>query len=581
MSKKNKLENENKQENKQATGFEAVENVDISTNSDENDSLELSTSDNIEDSSKSKKKDEDKDEENTMSTQNDNNNTPTTPVYEEYETHEVAKKPKKKFKKRYIFIGIAVLLVALIIVSRLNAAKNAVVYVDTNEASLGTIENVLSISGTVQSAETKTYFSEVTAPVSEVNVKVGDKVKKGDTLCTYDEEALNLSKQTSELAIKQAQGSYSALYSGTAAADRKYTQGMTAQQINDRLDAVTAEIDAINNKITEKTNRVNQTLKDIQNTMQDVNQNGIADSAEAYFDSGSNSYIYRNESDNKENGQYKEPTESDRQMSLALQQTYNDVQYKLNNDPEIQAWKNQITALQEEQSHLQTGKAAQVNPGNATSAKAQKESAELTNNDTISKIDEALAGIKSDYNGVVTAVSIVEGATASTGAQLFTIANLDDVEVSVQISKSDLPKIAIGQKVDVTINGKAYNGEVSKISGTATKNNNGVAVVDTIIKITNPDDDIILGVEANNKIHAQKADNALVLPYEYVQTDSEGDYVLVYEDGKVVRKNVTIGIASSTEAQITEGLSAGEKIITSGYDTLTDGMSVALNPLAE
>lgn len=575
MSKKNKLENENKQ----VTDFETEENVDIKQNSDENNSLEFATADNIEDSSKSKKKDEDKDEENTMSTQNDNNNTPTTPVYEEYETHEVAKKPKKKFKKRYIFIGIAVLLVALIIVSRLNAAKNAVVYVDTNEASLGTIENVLSISGTVQSAETKTYFSEVTAPVSEVNVKVGDKVKKGDTLCTYDEETLNLSKQTSELAIKQAQGSYSALYSGTAAADRKYTQGMTAQQINDRLDAVTAEIDAINNKITEKTNRVNQTLKDIQNTMQDVNQNGIADSAEAYFDSGSNSYIYRNESDNKENGQYKEPTESDRQMSLALQQTYNDVQYKLNNDPEIQAWKNQITALQEEQSHLQTGKAAQVNPGNATSAKAQKESAELTNNDTISKIDEALAGIKSDYNGVVTAVSIVEGATASTGAQLFTIANLDDVEVSVQISKSDLPKIAIGQKVDVTINGKAYNGEVSKISGTATKNNNGVAVVDTIIKITNPDDDIILGVEANNKIHAQKADNALVLPYEYVQTDSEGDYVLVYEDGKVVRKNVTIGIASSTEAQITEGLSAGEKIITSGYDTLTDGMSVALNPL--
>ncbi len=579
MSKKNKLENENKQENKQTTGFEAVENVDIKQNSDENNSLEFATADNIEDSSKSKKEDEDKEEKNTMSTQNENNNTPTTPVYEEYETHEVAKKPKKKFKKRYIFIGIAVLLVALIIVSRLNAAKNAVVYVDTNEASLGTIENVLSISGTVQSAETKTYFSEVTAPVSEVNVKVGDKVKKGDTLCTYDEEALNLSKQTSELAIKQAQGSYSALYSGTAAADRKYTQGMTAQQINDRLDAVTAEIDAINNKITEKTNRVNQTLKDIQNTMQDVNQNGIADSAEAYFDSGSNSYIYRNESDNKENGQYKEPTESDRQMSLALQQTYNDVQYKLGNDPEIQAWKNQITALQEEQSHLQTGKAAQVNPGNATSAKAQKESAELTNNDTISKIDEALAGIKSDYNGVVTAVSIVEGATASTGAQLFTIANLDDVEVSVQISKSDLPKIAIGQAVDITINGKAYNGEVSKISGTATKNNNGVAVVDTIIKITNPDDDIILGVEANNKIHAQKADNALVLPYEYVQTDSEGDYVLVYEDGKVVRKNVTIGIASSTEAQITEGLSAGEKIITSGYDTLTDGMSVALNPL--
>lgn len=496
------------------------------------------------------------------------------PVYEEYETHEVASKPKRKIKKRYIFLIAAILLVVLFFVYRINAAKNVITPVTTAEASTGTIENVLSVSGTVQSAETKTYFSDVTAPVAEINVKVGDKIKSGDVLFTYDEEALNLSKQTAELAIKQAQGSYSAYYSGTAAADRQYTQGMTPQQINERLDAVTAQIDAINNKITEKTTRVNQTLKDIQNTMQDVNQNGIADASEAYFERGSNDYIYRNESDAKEDGQFKEPTEQDRQMSLALQQTYNDVQYKLNNDPEIQAWKNQITALQEEQSHLQTGKAAQVNPGTATAAKAQKESAELTNEDTIAKIDEALLGVKSDYNGVVTAVSVVEGQTVASGAQTVTVANLDDVEVVVQISKSDLTKIALGQKVDITINGKEYNGEIFKISGTATKNNNGVAMVETIIKITNPDSDIILGVEANNKIHAQKADNALILPYEYIQTDSTGDFVYVVENGVVVRKDVKLGIASSTEAQILEGLTGSEEIIISDYDTLTEGMPV-------
>ena len=136
-----------------------------------------------------------------------------------------------------------------------------------------------------------------------------------------------------------------------------------------------------------------------------------------------------------------------------------------------------------------------------------------------------------------------------------TLANLDDVEVSVQISKSDLPKIAIGQLVDITINSKPYTGEISKISGTATKNNNGVAVVD-------------------NKIHAQKAENTLVLPYEYIQTDSEGDYVYVVENGIVVRKNVTIGIASSTEAQIVDGLNAGDKIVTGNYEILSDGMAV-------
>ncbi|ADL34956.1 transporter RND family [Butyrivibrio proteoclasticus B316] len=497
-----------------------------------------------------------------------------TLVYEEYEQHEVAAKPKRKFKKRYVVIGVALLLVAFIVFNSINSAKKAVVMVETKEASLGTIENILSISGTVQSAESKTYFSDVTAPLSEINVKVGDKVAAGDTLYTYDEAALDLSKQTAELAIKQAKGSYNSYWSGTAAADRKYAEGLTPQQINDRLDAITAEIDALNNKITEKTSRMNQTLTDLQKVQADINQNGIADSSENLFENGNTEYIYRTESGNKTDGAYNNPSESDRQMSLAVSQSMLDVQYALSNDPEIQGWKRQITALQEEQSHLQTGKAAQVNPGTATSAKAQLDSTTLTQEDAISKIDAAKEGVKSDFNGVVTAVSVVEGATVAAGAQTVTLANLDDVEVSVQISKSDLPKIAIGQQVDITINSKPYTGEISKISGTATKNNNGVAVVDTTIKVTNPDSDIILGVEANNKIHAQKAENTLVLPYEYVQTDSEGDYVYVVENGIVVRKNVTIGIASSTEAQIVDGLNAGDKIVTGNYENLSDGMAV-------
>ena len=499
-------------------------------------------------------------------------------IYDEDDNVDLSDTPvkKKKFKKRYVFIGIAVLAIAGFIVARLNSAKNSIVMVETQAVELGSIENILSVSGTVESAESKSYFSEVTAPIDKLEVKVGDKVKKGDLLCTYDQEALDLSQKSAELAIKQAKGSYNALYSGVAAADRKYAQGMTPQQINDRIDAITEEIDAINYKITEKTNRLNQTITDLQKTLRDINQNGIDDTMEGLFDNGNTDYIYRNESDTKENGEYKEPTEQDRQMSLAVQQSLIDVQHALNTDEEIQAWRRQITDLQEEQSHLQTAKASQINGGTAQSSKAQLEATELAQNDTLSKIEEAREGIKSDFNGVVTSIpaNVVEGATLTNGANIMTIANLDDVQISIQVSKGDLPKISVGEKVDITINGKSYNGEISKISGTATKNANGVAVVDTIIKITNPDSDIILGVEANNKIHAQKADETIVLPYELIQTDATGDYVYVLDNGLVTRRDVTIGISNSTDAQVTEGLSVGDKVISSDVSILTEGMPV-------
>ena len=496
-------------------------------------------------------------------------------IYDEDDSADLSdsvKKKKRKFKKRYILFGVLALGVIGFIIGRINASKNSIVTVETHEVALGNIENILSISGTVESAENKNYFTEITAPLDTVNVKVGDKVKAGDVLCTYDAENLEIQQKGAELAIQQAKGNYSALFSPTGAADRKYAEGMTAQQINDRLDAITAEINALNKKITEKKDRINQTIKDIQKTQMDVNQNGIADgTAEAILD-GNDGYITRRENDNNDS----EISESNRQMSLALSQTLADVQYALSTDAEIKAWNDQITALTEEQKHLQDAKMDQINPGQAAATKASMEATELTQEDTLSKIEAAKEGIKADFNGVITAMpaTVVEGATVASGSQLFTIANLDDVQVSISVSKSDLPKVSVGEKVDITINGKQYQGEVTKVSGTATKNANGVAVVATTIKVTNPDSDIILGVEANNKIHAQKADDIIVLPYELIQTDSTGDFVYVLENGVVTRKDVTIGISTSTDAQITEGLSVGDQVISSDVSLLTEGMAV-------
>ncbi|MBE5827955.1 MAG: efflux RND transporter periplasmic adaptor subunit [Butyrivibrio sp.] len=500
-------------------------------------------------------------------------------IYDEDDSVDLSdsdKKKKRKFKKRYILFGVLALGVIGFIIGRINASKNSIVTVETHEVALGNIENILSISGTVESAENKNYFTEITAPLDTVNVKVGDKVKAGDVLCTYDAENLEIQKKGAELAIQQAKGNYSALYSPVGAADRKYAEGMTAQQINDRIDAITAEIDAISRQITEKTSRMNQTLTDLQKVARDINQNGISDSQEYKFDDGNEDYIYRNTGDTKENGEYTTPTESNKQMALAIQDSISDVSYAIQNDPEIQAWNNQITALKEEQAHLSSAKASQINPGTASATKASMEATELTQEDTLSKIESAKEGIKADFNGVITAMpaTVVDGATVTNGTQLFTIANLDDVQVSISVSKSDLPKISVGEKVDITINGKQYQGEVTKVSGTATKNANGVAVVSTIIKVTNPDSDIILGVEANNKIHAQKADDTIVLPYELIQTDSTGDFVYVLENGVVTRKDVTIGISTSTDAQIIEGLSVGDQVISSDVSTLTEGMAV-------
>jgi len=484
---------------------------------------------------------------------------------EEYEEAEVAK-PKKRFKKRYVIIPLVLLGAGAAAAKFFLFPAKTLPTVTTEAVTLGNIENVISISGNVASAETKTIYADVDGTLSEINVKVGDKVKSGDLLYTYDVEKLELAEKQAELAIKQAKGSYSALYAKapTTTEDLKYAQGMNTEQLTQRIDQITAEIDAINNKITEKTTRMNKTLSDLNYMIaNDYNQNNVSDKAEGY-------------------DQYSRKDEDGNELYIQTQKAITEVEFALKNDPEIKAWNDQITALKEEQSHLTTARTAQgssyVNPGNASSTKAQMEASELTNEDKISRIEAAKEGVKADFNAVVASVDAVEGQTVTTGTKTMTLSNLDDVQVNVQVSKSDLSKIATGQKVDITVNGKSYEGEITKISGTATKNSNGVPVVDTIIKIANPDEDIILGVEANNKIHAQKAENTVVLPYECILTDAKGDYVYTVEDGLVTRKDITIGISNSTQAQVLEGLNEGDQVISTNLDTLIEGTEVQTMP---
>ena len=254
---------------------------------------------------------------------------------EAVETVDGAVKPKKKLKKRWIALIVVVLLIAFVVVRNIQAS-NAPLTVTTVPVMSGDIEEVVSISGNIISDETKTYYSDITAPVDQLELSAGDRVNKGDVLFAYNESDLAEAKTKAELSLQQANGNYSGSIEKNNKAIDVLT-GLSIHDINTRLDEITAEVDALNDKITEKTSRMNQTLTDLQKTSQDIDQNGVSDSYDA---------TQKNDSPETRH------TEDGTQMSLEIQNAIADVQYALSNDPEIQEWNKQITALNEEKQDL-------------------------------------------------------------------------------------------------------------------------------------------------------------------------------------------------------------------------------------
>ncbi len=137
-------------------------------------------------------------------------------------------KPKKikkdsKFKKwvkkhKVLTAIICILLVAAIVIGSVFAFKNAdssstsYAFIRTTTISKGDLENSISATGSVESAETSSVTTSLSYTIKTVNVAVGDTVEEGDVICTLDtselEEQIEREEESLEQSVSSAQKSY-------------------------------------------------------------------------------------------------------------------------------------------------------------------------------------------------------------------------------------------------------------------------------------------------------------------------------------------------------------------------------------
>ena len=124
---------------------------------------------------------------------------------------------KNKKKKKII---IAIIIVAIIAVASAGIAyaaiRNSIPEVSLYSVGTSDIYETVSATGKVSSGAVKEYKVGAVATVKEVNVKVGDEVKKGDLLATFDTSGFDAQ-------IAQLQNSYNQAKAG-------YNDSLTARR---------------------------------------------------------------------------------------------------------------------------------------------------------------------------------------------------------------------------------------------------------------------------------------------------------------------------------------------------------------
>lgn len=500
------------------------------------------------------------------------------------------KKKKKKIIRRCVIGGVAAVIV-FFMVSNSMKAKNAGLVVYTTEATKEDIEQVLGTSGTVKSEETKTYFAPVAVQIGSVDVAPGDSVEKGQTLLSFDTEALADAKQIAELKLQANEGGYeSSIYK-----DNKYVAELREANVN--LDVLEQQIADNENYLKELQKKVedkkawyaNQGAQ-LQVTLLEYEKK-ISDEKEALAERNAEEQAQgKNDNDKKEKDEAaKGQIDADEEVYLNLQQQVQFNSYEQQNNQEIRDLEREISDCQEliagykeYRSEMKAQKDSSENgamdQGSRSQLEANTEMEKIDGQATLDSIAQVERGILADYNGVVTEVEAVEGATPQEGGKLVTLESTEKVKVEITVSKYDLDKIALGQDAQIDIAGKKYDGKVTKINRMATNNASGAAVVGAEIGIENPDSSIYLGVEAKAEIHIAEAAGAVAIPFEVVNTDMEGDFVFVVENGIVAKKRITTGISSDSYIEVKEGLKEGEAVIVTTGQELEEGMSVTAIP---
>lgn len=504
-------------------------------------------------------------------------------------------KAKKKKLRRRIAAVVIVALIAGFFVRNSLMAKNTAPMVFTTEATVEDVEQTLRTGGTVKSTETKSYFSTVTVPVSEIKVAVGDKVKKGDVLLKFDEDALAEAKQEAELKLQSNEGGYSS----SVYKDNKYLADLSEANTN---------LAVLEQQISDHETY----LKGLQKTIEDkkawyANQGALLQVSLLEWEKTINDEkkaleernAYEAESqdmDDKEKREKREKDDAaknqiaqDEETYLSLQEQVQYNSYEQQNNQEIRDLEREASEIEEiiadakelkakMESQKETSEDAMMDTGSKEKLEADTALQKLTNGETLESIEEVESGIVADFAGVVTEIDAVEGAMPAENGKLMVLESTDKVVVHANVSKYDLEKLAVGQETEIDIAGNVYEGKVAKIEGMATTNNNGAAVVGVDISIDKPDENIFLGVEAKVVVHTAKAEGVVAIPMELINSDRDGDFVYVEENGVVAKKRITVGISSENLCEVKEGLAAGDKVIMSMGQEFEEGMAVTAVP---
>ena len=160
-----------------------------------------------------------------------------------------------------------------------------------------------------------------------------------------------------------------------------------------------------------------------------------------------------------------------------------------------------------------------------------------------------------------------------------TIAKIMDYQVmymDVQLPEKYISVIKPGQEAKLTnytIPGDTITGTITQLSPAI---NADTRTFKGNISINNPDLLLRPGMFVKADIITDRKDTVIVIPKNIILSRQRGKTVFIVDRGVAVERVIETGLENLTETEVTRGLSKNEKVVTSGFETLSNKSKVKI-----
>lgn len=189
--------------------------------------------------------------------------------------------------------------------------------------------------------------------------------------------------------------------------------------------------------------------------------------------------------------------------------------------------------------------------------------------------------LSAPITGTIVSANITPGQHIDSTQVLLTIADLSSVWIQANVFEADLATVQ--QAHEASLTARAYPGDVfpAKLVTIGNVVNPDTRTVAAIFAVQNLEQKLKLGMSVEVSIPTARQTRSLIVPASAIV---EGEHALVYvqkEPGSFEPRQVTVADRQGDVVVVTQGLSAGERVVTAGVQQLHNEAMKAHIPITQ